>query len=68
MAEIISPGCKRGVPGNVEMPLAVERLPNDWTHDMFEVRVPPRVTFAELRLYIDDSGKVFIRNVMFHRA
>src|SRR4030066_265515 len=28
MAEIMSPGCKRGIPGNVEMPLAVERLPN----------------------------------------
>ncbi len=28
MAEVISPGCNRGIPGNVEMPLAVERLPN----------------------------------------
>src|SRR4030042_4377079 len=28
MVEVISPGCRRGIPGNVEMPLAVERLPN----------------------------------------
>ena len=37
---------------------------NDWTHDMFEVRVPPRATFAELRLSINQSGKVFVRNLM----
>ena len=40
---------------------------NDWTHDMFETKVPIRTTFAELRLYINDSGKVFIRNVMMNR-
>jgi len=28
MKNIVGPGCKRGIPGNVEMPLAVERLPN----------------------------------------
>lgn len=39
---------------------------NDWTHDMFEVRVPHRATFAELRLSINNSGKVFIRNVMMN--
>lgn len=37
---------------------------NDWTHDIFEAKVPPRTTFAELRLYMNDRGKVFIRNVM----
>ena len=40
----------------------------DWTHDMFEAEAPPRATFVELRLYINDSGRVFIRNVMFHRV
>lgn len=40
---------------------------NDWTSDTFEARVPPRATFAELRLFINDSGKAFIRNVMMHR-
>lgn len=28
MAEIIGPGCNRGIPRDVEMPLAVQRLPN----------------------------------------
>jgi hypothetical protein len=28
MAEIVGPGCERGIAGNMEMPLAVERLPN----------------------------------------
>jgi len=40
---------------------------NDWTHDMFEAKVPSGATFAELRLYINDSGKVFMRNVMMNR-
>ena len=31
MVEVISPGCQRGIPGNVEMPLGVERLPNGHT-------------------------------------
>jgi len=39
---------------------------NDWTHDMFEVRVPPRATFAELRISINNSGKVFVRNIMMN--
>jgi len=41
---------------------------NDWTHDIFEVRVPERATFAELRLFINDSGRVFMRNVMMHKV
>lgn len=40
---------------------------NDWTHDRFEVRVPPRATFGELRFYINDSGKAFIRNIMMNK-
>jgi hypothetical protein len=40
---------------------------NDWTHDTFEAKIPSRATFAELRLYMNDSGKVFIRNVMVNR-
>ncbi len=28
MPELVSQGCPRGVPGNLEMPLSVERLPN----------------------------------------
>ena len=40
---------------------------NDWAHDLFEAKVPPRTTFAELRLYVNDRGTVFIRNVMMNR-
>ena len=40
---------------------------NDWTHDLFEAQVPSRATFTELRLYINDSGGVFIRNVMMNK-
>jgi hypothetical protein len=39
---------------------------NDWTHDLFEVRVPPRATYAELRVSINHSGKVFVRNIMMN--
>jgi len=28
MAEMVSQGCRRSVPGNLEMPLSIERLPN----------------------------------------
>jgi hypothetical protein len=38
----------------------------DWTHDIFEVRVPPRTTYAELRVSINNSGKVFARNIMMN--
>ncbi|RLA95778.1 MAG: hypothetical protein DRG69_02720, partial [Deltaproteobacteria bacterium] len=41
---------------------------NDWLSDMFEVKVPARATYADLRLFISDKGKVFIRNVMMHRV
>jgi len=40
----------------------------DWTHDIFEAQAPPQATFAELRLFINDSGRVFIKNVMFNRV
>jgi hypothetical protein len=39
---------------------------NDWTHDLFEVRVPPRAAYAELRVSINHSGKVFVRNIMMN--
>ncbi|PIX26095.1 MAG: hypothetical protein COZ69_01490 [Deltaproteobacteria bacterium CG_4_8_14_3_um_filter_45_9] len=40
---------------------------NDWTHEIFEVKVPPKSTFAQLRLAINHSGKVFIRNIMMNK-
>ena len=40
---------------------------NDWTHDIFEAKAPARATFAELRVFIRDIGKVFVRNIMMHR-
>jgi len=40
----------------------------DWTHDMFEVEAPSRATFVEVRLYINGSGKVFVKNLMLHKA
>jgi uncharacterized protein (UPF0248 family) len=40
---------------------------NDWTHDIFEVRVPPLATYAEFRVSINNSGKVFVRNLMMNR-
>jgi hypothetical protein len=39
---------------------------NDWTHDLFEVRVPQRATFAQLRLAINNSGRVFVKNIMMN--
>jgi hypothetical protein len=39
---------------------------NDWAHDIFEVRVPPRATYAELRISINNSGRVFVRNIMMN--
>jgi hypothetical protein len=39
---------------------------NDWTHDLFEIKVPPKATFAQLRLAINHSGKVFVRNIMMN--
>ncbi len=39
---------------------------NDWTHDLFEVRVPLRATYGELRISINNSGKVFVKNIMMN--
>ncbi|MGQ9509703.1 MAG: hypothetical protein ACUVTN_09935 [Thermodesulfobacteriota bacterium] len=39
---------------------------NDWSHDIFEVKVPRQATFAQIRLAINHSGKVFIRNLMMN--
>ncbi len=40
---------------------------NDWTHDKVEARVPDRASFMEFALFINDSGKVFIRDLMLNR-
>lgn len=39
---------------------------NDWTHDLFEVRVPPLATYAEFRVSLNNCGKVFVRNLMMN--
>ncbi len=39
---------------------------NDWTHDLFEVKVPRHATFAQIRLALNHSGIVFIRNLMMN--
>lgn len=39
---------------------------NDWTHDSFEIKVPPKATFGQLRLAINHSGKVFVKNIMMN--
>jgi hypothetical protein len=41
---------------------------NNWAQDMFEAQAPPQATFAVLRLFLNDSGMAFIRNVMMHRV
>jgi len=39
---------------------------NDWTHDLFEVKVPSKATFAQLRLSINNIGNVFVKNIMIN--
>ena len=39
-----------------------------WTPDSFEVRVPPHATYAELRLFLNNPGRVFIRNIMVNKV
>ena len=36
----------------------------DWIHDSFETKVPSRASFMELALFINDSGRVFVKNLM----
>ena len=40
---------------------------NDWTSDSFEVRVPPRATYGELRLFLNNKGRAFMKNVMLSK-
>jgi len=37
---------------------------NPWTSDSFEVRVPVKATYGELRLFLHNKGRAFIKNVM----
>jgi hypothetical protein len=39
-----------------------------WTADSFEVRVPQNATYGELRLFLNNSGRVFLKNVMLHKV
>lgn len=39
-----------------------------WTSDVFEVRVPPQATYGEVRLFLHNQGRAFIKNVMLHRV
>jgi hypothetical protein len=40
---------------------------NDWTPDSFEIRVPPRATYGELRLFLNGKGRAFLKNVMLSK-
>jgi len=40
---------------------------NPWTSDSFEVRVPGHATYAEVRLFLNNQGRAFIKNVMLHK-
>jgi hypothetical protein len=37
---------------------------NDWTADSFEIRAPRHVAYGELRLFLNNRGRAFIKNVM----
>ena len=39
---------------------------NDWTLDTAEAVAPDNATCVELRLYINGSGKAWMKEVMFH--
>jgi hypothetical protein len=38
-----------------------------WIADSFEFRVPPHATYGELRLFLNNRGRAFIKNVMLNR-
>ena len=40
---------------------------SDWTADSFEIRVPRHATYGELRLFLHNKGRVFIKNVMLNK-
>ncbi|RLC03609.1 MAG: hypothetical protein DRI57_28945, partial [Deltaproteobacteria bacterium] len=39
---------------------------NDWTLDTIEAKAPEGATSVELRLSINDAGKVWFKEMMFH--
>ena len=39
-----------------------------WTADSFAVKVPTNATYGELRLFLNNSGRVFLKNVMLHKV
>ena len=39
---------------------------NDWTLDTAEAVAPENATCAELRLYINDAGRAWMKEIMFH--
>jgi hypothetical protein len=40
---------------------------NPWTSDSFEVRVPLKATYGELRLFLHNRGRAFLKNVMLSK-
>ena len=40
---------------------------NHWTSDSFEVRVPFKATYGELRLFLHNRGRALIKNVMLSK-
>jgi hypothetical protein len=40
---------------------------SDWTVDSFEIRVPRHATYGELRLFLQNKGRAFIKNVMLNK-
>ena len=40
---------------------------NDWTADSFEFRVPPQATCGLLRLFLNNKGRIYIKNVMLNK-
>jgi hypothetical protein len=41
---------------------------NDWTRDAFETKAPPRATYMELALFVNDRGSVFVKNLMLSKV
>jgi hypothetical protein len=41
---------------------------NHWTSDSFEVRVPFKATYGELRLFLHNRGRALIKNVMLSKV
>jgi len=41
---------------------------NPWTADSFEVKVPRHATYGEVRLFLNNQGRAFVKNVMLHKV